>query len=201
MPPHRSLAVLAIAAIVASCSSSAPNSSSPSSLASPSQTPAATPTVKPEATQFTSSKYGYRLTLPAGWTGGQALRVWDGQGAPGHDSLPVDKFAPPTLVTMWAAAAPFDGTLEEWVAKTVQADADEHSCAEKPESNRSITIGGEPARLLGQHCTGLFVPVAVTVHAGTGFIFAAQDSTGATAEAAVQRSLLTLIRTVEFENP
>jgi hypothetical protein len=190
-----------IAALLTGCASSAPSSSVPSASASPSPTPAATPTPDLTPAQFTSNRYGYRLRLPAGWTGGQAFRTWDGRGSPGYDSLPVDTFGGPRPITVWAYAGAYDGTLAEWVASTSHAAAMEHACPEKPETSASLMIGRERARLLGMHCPadgGIFVALAVTVHSGMGFVFAAQDPSGASTEAAIRSSLLALFERFQF---
>ena len=166
-----------------------------------------TPTIAPIAsanarpTSFESERYGYRLTVPAGWTGGQAFRTWDGTGAPGYDSLPTDKFGGPTPVTVWAYARPFDGSLSDWVSSTLQASSIEHTCPTRPESNERLTVGDERARLLGMHCPsdgGIFVAIAVTVHDGSGFVFAAQDSSGGTEQPEIRFTLLKLVDSVSF---
>ena len=46
-------------------------------------------------TAFTSTTYGYSLTLPAGWTAIQATKAWDGTGAPFHDVPEADQFVGP----------------------------------------------------------------------------------------------------------
>ncbi|HEX3219143.1 MAG TPA: hypothetical protein VHU77_03820 [Candidatus Limnocylindria bacterium] len=170
-----------------------------SAMASPSPTLAGTPA---QATEFASRRYGYSLTLPAGWVGGQAFRTWDGTGAPGYDGLSVDRFsAPAGQLTVWAYAAPFDGSLSEWTAAAVRAAATDHPCPTQPATNEELLIGKEAARLLGSHCPpvgGLFVMTAVTVHGATGFVFAVQDPSRATSDEAVRSAFLELITTVQF---
>ena len=189
------------ASLLTACATNAPSSGQPTAVASASPTTAATPTPEPKPTRFTSNRYGYALTLPAGWTGGQALRTWDGQGAPGYDSLPVDKFGGQTPITAWAYAAPFDGTLAEWVTATLQAAAAEHACPDQAETNELLAMGAERGRLLSVHCPadgGLFVVMALAVHSGTGYVFAAQDSSGASAEETVRSEFHQLFNKFQF---
>jgi hypothetical protein len=133
---------------------------------------------------FTSRHYGYTETLPAGWRlARQATRRWHGTGGPGYDRPVVDLFAGPRGVAAWAIAAPTTKNLAAYTSATIRASRAAHPCS-PPQTNQAITIGGAPARLLGMQCpagSGFLVEIAVTVHHGTGFIFASQNQNGATA--------------------
>jgi hypothetical protein len=61
----------------------------------------------------------------------------------------------------------------------------------RPQTNQAITIGGAPARLLTMQCapqSGFPVEIAVTVHHGTAFVFASQNSLGAAADHRADRA-------------
>jgi len=132
---------------------------------------------------FTSDRYGYSVPLPASWLSVQAAATWDGASprSPGHDGAYVDQFtAPPRYSNLWAYAAPTKLSLTEYATQTTDAAAAEHPCSEgnqKPESDEPISVDGGPARLLTIHC-GILVLIAVTIHKGSGAVFAFQDPNG-----------------------
>ena len=47
----------------------------------------------PRLPTCTYGHYGYTLAVPAGWTGTQATRQWDGRGAPGDKDSDVESLA------------------------------------------------------------------------------------------------------------
>jgi hypothetical protein len=132
---------------------------------------------------FTSQQYGYTEALPAGWRlARQATRPWNGKGGPGYDRPVVDLFAGPRGVQAWAYAAPTRKSLESYATAVIRGARAAHPCA-PPQTSQAIRIGGAPARLLGMQCaagSGFLVEIAVTVHNGTGFVFASQPAPGAT---------------------
>jgi hypothetical protein len=132
----------------------------------------------------TSRHYGYSEALPTGWRlATQATRQWNGQGGPGYDRPVVDLFIGPSQIQAWAIAAPTRESLAAYTARTIRASRAAHPCS-PPQTDQAITIGGAPARLLGMQCpagSGFLVEIAVTVHHGTGFVFASQNPTAATA--------------------
>jgi hypothetical protein len=131
----------------------------------------------------TSGHYGYTEALRGRWRlVSQATRQWNGTGGPGYDRPVVDLFAGPRGVQAWAIAAPTNKNLAAYTTKTIRASRAAHPCA-PPQTSQAITIGGAPARLLGMQCqagSGFLVEIAVTVHNGTGFVFASQPAPGAT---------------------
>jgi hypothetical protein len=131
----------------------------------------------------TSGHYGYTEALPAGWRlARQATRQWNGTGGPGYDRPVVDLFAGPRGVQAWAYAAPTRKSLESYATAVIRGARAAHPCA-PPQTSQAIRIGGAPARLLGMQCaagSGFLVEIAVTVHNGTGFVFASQPAPGAT---------------------
>ena len=136
------------------------------------------------ARMVTSRHYGYTETLPAGWRlVTQAKRQWNGKGAPGDGDNVVDLFKGPGGVEAWVVAAPTSKDLAAYATRTVRVAGAVHSCPKVPQSNRAITIGGAPARVLDTQCpagSGFLVEIAVTVHHGIGFAIGSQNPTGIT---------------------
>jgi hypothetical protein len=94
----------------------------------------------------------------------------------------VDLFHGPGGVQAWAYAAPTRKSLESYATAVIRGARAAHPCA-PPQTSQAIRIGGAPARLLGMQCaagSGFLVEIAVTVHNGTGFVFASQPAPGAT---------------------
>ena len=130
----------------------------------------------------TSRHYGYTETLPAGWRlATQASRRWNGKGSPGDGGKVVDLFVGPGGVEAWVVAAPTKKNLAAYAIRTVRVAGAVHSCPAVPQSNRAITIGGAPARLLDTQCparSGFLVELAVTIHHGIGFVIGSQNPAG-----------------------
>ena len=152
------------------------------------------------ARMVTSRHYGYTEALPARWRlVSQATRQWNGRGGPGYDTPVVDLFAGPRGVQAWALATSTRQNLAGYTTTVIRASRAAHPCS-PPQSTQAITIGGAPARLVGMICpagSGFLVEIAVTVHNGTGFVFASQPApgtTGAGQPAAAFRTFLAGIR-------
>ncbi len=142
---------------------------------------------------FTSRHYGYTEALPKGWGfPRQATQQWNGKGAPGNTDSTVDHFSGPRQVEAWAFAVPTTENLAAYTATTIQASHANHPCPVRPLTNQAIKIGGAPARLLTMQCaphSGFLVEIAVTVHHGTAFVFASQNtSLGAAADHPADRA-------------
>jgi hypothetical protein len=181
------LALLIMAAVLAGCASSATTDPS----ATPTRSQAAAASTHAATRIFTSGHYGYTEALPAGWTGGQATQQWNGTGAPGNDASVVDLFYGPGGTAAWAIAAPTKKSLAGYARATIRAAAAAHPCPTVPQSDQAITIGGAPARLLSVQCpsgSGFLVETAVTIHAGTAFVFASQNPSGAAADHPADRA-------------
>jgi len=122
----------------------------------------------------TSRHYGYTEALPAGWRlARQATQRWNGKGSPGNGDPFVDLFRGPRGVQAWASAAPTKASLAAYTATVIRAAHAGHPCPVRPQTNRAITIGGAPARLLGTQCpagSGFLVQIAVTIRHGTAFV-------------------------------
>jgi hypothetical protein len=169
-----------IGATLTACTSTTPSTSVPS------ESPTATHTPTPSASlaagaPFVSEHYGYTVRIPSGWSATtRATMTWDGEGAPGHDDLAVDKLDG-LVGGAWGYAASTDVTLTAYTRKTERAAATEHPCPMEPERDTAIRIDGTPARFLQMHCPakgGLLVLLGITVHDGTAFIFTFQGPPG-----------------------
>src|SRR3954470_132913 len=85
---------------------------------SPTSTPTAAPSAATVPTMFTSTIYGYSLTLPAGWTAIHATSAWDGTSALSHDAVESDQFIESYPRSAWVNAAPTKGGLSDVVKQT-----------------------------------------------------------------------------------
>lgn len=194
-PPALAAALIMIALLAGCASSAATGPNAP-----PAQRPAAT---TPAAARiFTSRHYGYTEALPAGWTGGQGTQQWDGTGAPGDDDNVVDLFQGPGGVEAWAIAAPSKESLPAYTRTTIRASAAAHPCPATPQTDQAITIGGAPAQLLSMQCppgSGFLVELAVTIHDGTGFVFASQNPSGTGSQSADRAAFRTFLAGIRFQ--
>jgi hypothetical protein len=151
------------------------------------------------------ARRGPHLHLPAlrlhrgaapGWTSNRpATRQWNGKGAPGTEDSAVDLFSGPGGLEAWAVAAATRDSLAAYATAAIRAAAAAHPCPAVPQADQAITISGEPARLLGVQCppgSGFLVETAVTIHAGTAFVFASQDPSGAAADHRANRAAFQL---------
>jgi len=138
----------------------------------------------PETPIITSRHYGYTEALPAGWRlVTQAKQQWDGNGAPGDGDSVVDLYVGPGGVEAWVYAAPTKENLTAYAITTVRVAGAVHTCPAVPQTNKAITIGGAPARLLDTQCpawpqTSFLVELAVTIHHGIGFVIGSQNPSG-----------------------
>jgi hypothetical protein len=163
-----------VVAVLAGCAT--PTTAGPPA-ASPPPAAASTPAA---ARPFTSRHYHYTAALPPGWTGAQASKPWNGKGAPGDEDPTVDLFQGPGGVEAWTMAAPTRENLAAYTKTISRASAAGHPCPAVPQTSQAITIGGAPARLLGMDCppgSGFLVELAITLHHGTGYVFASQNPT------------------------
>ena len=130
---------------------------------------------------FTSRQYSYTAALPPGWSSnGPARQRWDGKGAPADTASVSDLFQGPGGVEAWVIAAPTKKNLAAYTTGTIRAAEAIHQCP-APQTNRAITIDGEPARLLDAVCpagSGFLVETAVTIHHGTAFVITSQNRVG-----------------------
>ena len=80
--------------LIAGCASSVSPGASPLPN-SPSPLATSGPSAQGVPTSFTSTLYGYSVTLPAGWRVVEAQTKWDGNGSPTYDDQVVDQLIAP----------------------------------------------------------------------------------------------------------
>jgi hypothetical protein len=192
---------------------SSPADPSPTTATSPSAAPAPTRTVRPPTpsrtvaptpatvpTRFTSTTYGYSLTVPPGWTTVQATVAWDGTSAVSHDGPESDQFIHSYPRSAWANATSTSDPLSDVVNQVISDTAKYHgdTCPAAPEARHSIKIGGEPATLLEWNC-GILINSAITVHEGVAYLFGFRDlGVHAAADPTDRKALQGLLDSVRF---
>jgi hypothetical protein len=130
--------IATVALVATACRSPAGNPAAQSVQATPTQTTVA-------AQEFTSERYGFRVTLTEAWSGADAVVDWDGAKLQGLTSPAFANFRDPatgrTLVV--GAARVAEGMeLAEWRAAVVRAAPP--VCSESS-SVEETSVGGEPA--------------------------------------------------------
>lgn len=165
-------------------------------------TPSPIPTAPASPSTYTSKLYAYSITVPPGWRSLSAASRWDGSGAPDMEDLVIDTFVSPGQAAMLAAAAPTSKDLATYTADGIAADFAVHrsTCpaAGHPDSVESITVGGQPAKLVSMNC-GILINVAYTVHAGQGYRFVFRDTAvHAATDPADKAAFLALLASVVF---
>lgn len=164
------------------------------------------PTATPASSSvFTSKLYAYSISVPPGWTATNAGTRWSGIGAPDVTDLTVDLIDIPSQGTaaMLASAAPTSKDLATYTADGIATNFTVHrdTCpgAEHPESVESITVGGEPAKLVSMNC-GILINLAFTVHAGQGYRFVFRDTAvHAATDPADKATFISMLASVEFK--
>jgi len=180
------LPLLGALVLIASCSSSATRSSSPTSsdTRATHQSSSASQSNPPGPKTFRSSTYGYSATLPAGWTGAQAVQAWDIHAGFGLnvDSFQADQFRSPSTPAAYAVAARWNDDLAAFVRFWIVDNERYHgdNCPPEPYKRSPITIGGQPGVLLAYNC-GILVSIAVAVYRGVGYNFTFVDESVASA--------------------
>ncbi len=198
--------------LIAGCASSVSPGASPLPN-SPSPLATSGPSAQGVPTSFTSTLYGYSVTLPAGWRVVEAQTKWDGNGSPTYDDQVVDQLIAPESTgrctgvftcgpLAWVLAAPTTKTLTEFTKEQDAAAAAGHSCPPSPEKQEQVTIDGQAGLLETKHCpatAGALTLGAVTIHGGVGYLFNLVDlSSDPTAEPADRSDFLALLGTVHF---
>jgi hypothetical protein len=171
------LALIAVAAVAAAagCGSSGSKPASQAAHAAPTQATAtkAVATTHPGAPsqEFTSQKYGFRVTLTKASSEVDALVAWNGKKLQGLDSAAFANFTDPatdrTLAVAAARVAPGMG-LAEWRAAMVRAAPT--FCSESS-SVEQTTLGSEPALAWTAKCgDGYDVNKLAALHGKRGFM-------------------------------
>ena len=161
-----------------------------------------TPTPAASST-FNSRLYPYSISVPAGWTATWAAARWDGSGAPDRQDLTVDVMVSPGTAVALGQSAPTTKSLAKYTADGIATNFTVHrdTCpgAEHPESVESVTVGGEPGKLVSLNC-GILVNIAFTVHAGQGYRFTfVDDAVHAATDPADRATFIALLASVQFK--
>jgi hypothetical protein len=129
------------------------------------------PATQAAATQtFVSERYGFRVSLPEGWSGTDALVNWSGERLEGLSSPAFATFTDVTGRTLVAAAArvPEGMELAEWRDAMVRATP---AVCPDPSSPEETTLGDEPALAWTHTCAdGYDVNKLAALHGGRGYI-------------------------------
>jgi len=198
------LGLLAAIFLIASCSSGSSSGSSSRASSHTSATPqasSASQSIAPKPTAFTSTTYGYTLTVPAGLTSRQAFAKWDGESELNGDSAEVDLIGDPGDTSgVWAAAAPSKRDLVAETAYAITWNAHYHGdyCPQRPDITTRITVGGQPGVLLAYNC-GILVNTAVTVAHGVDYWFVFVDRSVAAATTPTDHAtFMKILSSVQF---
>ena len=188
--------------VITSCSGSGSSDSSlrPASSSVPTASSSASQSTAPGPATFTSATYGFRVTLPAGWTSTQASNKWNGQSGLTIDSPYVDQFRSASTPASFGVAAPWTGDLAAYTKFLVGWTAVNHgsTCPPEPATRSPITIGGQPGMLLAYNC-GILINYAATVHSGVAYWFVFRDEgVDAATDPTDQATFLKMLKSVQF---
>jgi hypothetical protein len=193
----RACGAFGVVLLIAACSRAANPSAAPKGT--PLST--ATATSSPAPVVFSSTPYGYSITLPIGWIATPARVTWDGTGAPAYDDSAVDEFENVRLTGLaFGSATPTQSPLAAWVADGIAANFRFHSdaCPQTPDSVKPVTIGGQPGTLVAWNC-GILINAAFTVANGHGFRFVFRDpAIHAATDPADEATFTTMLGSVVF---
>ena len=184
---------IATALVMAACSSSGSQAGTQAAATQPAATQASTTTASTPQ-QFVSDRYGFRVTLPAGWSGTDATIDWPGESLGGLGSPLFANTTDPALSRYFVAAAapvPAGMDLAGWKAAMVRGTPP--VCSD-PSPGEQTTLGGEPALAWTHTCSdGYDVNLLAALHQGRGYImFLASKSANDDAE---DRRIFESIRT------
>lgn len=149
---------------------------------------------------WTSTVYGYSLTVPAGWASHPAVTAWDGTGLPGHDEPEADLFDNAGPTSLWVLSTPTTRTLADQVKQVIAGTVTDHSdtCPPAPATQEPVTVGGEPGVLLSYDC-GLLINLWVAVHDGMAWVFGFRDAAiDAATDPADRTRFLEVLESVTF---
>jgi hypothetical protein len=178
---------------MAACSSSGSQAGTQAAATQPAATQASTTTASTPQ-HFVSDRYGFRVTLPGGWSGTDATIDWPGESLGGLGSPLFANTTDPTFSRYFVAAAaplPTGMDLAGWKAAMVRGTP---AVCSDPSPGEQTTLGGEPALAWTHTCSdGYDVNLLAALHEGHGYVmFLASKSANDDAE---DRRLFESIRT------
>jgi hypothetical protein len=141
-------------------------------------------TTASEPHEFSSTRYGFAVTLPEGWSEVDASFDWDGKKLQTPGAPFFANFDDPTFKrTLMAASAtvPEGMQLADWQAAMVSGHLP--SCSE-PSNVRQTTLGGEPALAWTETCDDGTVNSnkVAALHGGRGYVMYMPSSAASDAQ-------------------
>ena len=117
----------------------------------------------PDGVTFTSDRHGYSVFLPDGWTVEEQPGTWEvgvffdanSAGVDYYGRLDRDLGAPLNLY-LASQPIPTGMTFDEWATTHDEANDQAHPCFDVVATYPEVTVDGEPARQLAQHCETFF---------------------------------------------
>ena len=117
----------------------------------------------PNGVTYTSDRHGYSVFLPNGWTVQERSGTWevgvffDGNsaGVDYYERRDRDLGAPLNLY-LASQPIPTGMTFDEWATTHDEANDQAHPCFDVVATYPEVTVDGEPARQLAQHCETFF---------------------------------------------
>jgi hypothetical protein len=118
----------------------------------------------PDGVTYTSDRHGYSVFLPSGWTVEEQPGTWevgeffDASSEDGTDFFQrLDPGQGPRL-NLYLASQPIPTgmSFEQWTATHDDANDQAHPCFDVVATYADVTVDGEPARQLAQHCETFF---------------------------------------------
>jgi hypothetical protein len=118
----------------------------------------------PGGVTYTSDRHGYSVFLPDGWTVEERPGTWDvGEFFDANSDDGVDYYerrdrdlGAPLRVYLASQPIPTGMTFDEWATTHDEANDREHPCFDVVATYPEVTVDGEPARQLAQHCETFF---------------------------------------------
>jgi len=139
--------------------------------ATPAPTLAPTPAPTPAPYEFTSTGYGYRITLPGVSVATQRLQAWDGEARIDWVGPYTDQVLLPGSVRFFAYGAPTDLDLDAFSARIQEQSAEWHDCPAQPAEVTDLAIGQTVGRLSRMRCVGnAYIQKLVLVRDGSGLV-------------------------------
>lgn len=117
----------------------------------------------PDGVTYTSDRHGYSVFLPDGWTVVEQPGTWElgvffdanSAGVDSYHRLDRDLGAPLNLY-LASQPIPTGMTFDEWATTHDEANDQAHPCFDVVATYPEVTVDGEPARQLAQHCETFF---------------------------------------------